>query len=62
MVGTTATNRVLATLPLKAIGYTQNPNNYIYEADGTTARQFLNVRVVINNHVYRVGNLGNTPA
>lgn len=62
MVGTTATNRLLATLPLKALGYTQNPNNYIYEADGTTARQFLNVRVVINNHVYRVGNLGTTPS
>jgi len=62
MVGTTATNRLLATLPLKALGYTQDPNNVIYAADGTTANQFLNVRVVINNHVYRVGNLGNTPA
>lgn len=62
MVGTAATNRVAATLPLKALGYTQNPNNYIYEDDGTTARQFLNVRVVINNHVYRVGNLGTTLA
>lgn len=62
MVGTAATNRVLATLPLKALGYTQDPNNVIYAADGTTANQFLNVRVVINNHVYRVGNLGNTPA
>ena len=62
MVGTTGTNRVLATLPLKALGYTQDPNNYIYETDGITARQFLNVRVVINNHVYRVGQLGTTPA
>lgn len=62
MVGTAGTNRLLATLPLKAIGYVQDPNNYIYETDGTTARQFLNVRVVINNHVYRVGNLGNTPS
>lgn len=62
MVGTAATNRLLATLPLKALGYTQNPNNVVYASDGTTANQFLNVRVVINNHVYRVGQLGNTPA
>jgi len=62
MVGTTATNRITATLPLKALGYTQNPNNVIYAADGTSANQFLNVRVAINNHVYRVGQLGNTPA
>lgn len=62
MVGTVATNRVLATLPLKALGYTQDPNNVIYAADGTTANQFLNVRVTINNHVYRVGQVGTTPA
>lgn len=62
MVGTAATNRVLATLPLKALGYSLDPNNQVYEADGTTARQFLNVRVAINNHVYRVGQLGTTPA
>lgn len=62
MVGTAATNRVAATLPLKALGYTLNPNNVVRASDGTTANQFLNVRVVINNHVYRVGQLGNTPA
>jgi len=62
MVGTAATNRLLATLPLKALGYSLDPRNVIYASDGTTANQFLNVRVVINNHVYRVGNLGITPA
>jgi hypothetical protein len=63
MVGSTATNRLLATLPLKAIGYSLSGDQQtIYEADGTTAKQFLNLRVVINNHVFRVGQLGTTPA
>lgn len=51
-----------AASPMKAIGYSLNAENTIFEADGTTARQFLNVRVVINNHVYRAGSAGITPA
>ena len=62
IVGTTATNRVAATLPLKTIGFTSNPENEVFEADGVTVRPFLNLRVTINNHISRVGNLGITPA
>ncbi len=51
----------LVTLPLKVIGYTENPNNLnnpiSYTADPTT-QPFLNVRVQINNHTYRAGSLG----
>ena len=49
------------TLPLKVIGYTNDPNNLSqpisYVADQTTAA-FLNVMVTINNHAYRGGSLG----
>jgi hypothetical protein len=49
------------TLPLKVIGYTNNPNNLAnpisYTADATTAA-FLNVMVQINNHTYRGGSVG----
>ncbi len=49
------------TLPLKVIGYTNNPNNLSnpisYAADATTA-PFLNVMVQSNNHTYRAGSLG----
>jgi hypothetical protein len=49
------------TLPLKVIGYTNNPTNLAnlisYTADATTA-PFLNVMVQINNHTYRAGSLG----
>ena len=62
LVGTTATNRVAATLPLKVIGFSPNPKNEIFAADGTTVNPFLNVLVTINNHISRVGNLGITPA
>jgi hypothetical protein len=61
MIGTNSTDRVAATLPLKAIGYSQSSKQTnVYASDGTTAKQFLNVRVVINNHVFRVGQLGVT--
>lgn len=49
------------TLPLKVIGYTQDPNNLnnpiSYTADATT-QPFLNVMVQLNNHTYRAGSLG----
>jgi len=46
-------------LPLKAIGYTPNPQNgpASYTKDDTTS-PFLSVRVMLNNHVYRAGTLG----
>jgi hypothetical protein len=49
------------TLPLKAIGYTPNPQNgpASYTADVTTS-PFLSVRVMINNHVYKAGTAGTT--
>lgn len=51
----------VVTLPLKVLGYTNNPNNLAnpisYAADATTA-PFLNVMVQINNHTYRAGSLG----
>lgn len=51
----------IITLPLKVIGYTNDPNNLAnrisYVADATTAA-FLNVMVTINNHAYRGGSLG----
>ena len=48
------------TLPLKAIGWTLNPNNLskITDYPGANATPFANVRVMINNHVYKVGTLG----
>jgi len=60
-VGTDNSVRANPASPMKAIGYSLNAENTIFEADGATARKFLNVRVVINNHVYRAGSAGTTP-
>ena len=50
-----------ATLPLKVIGYTLDPDNLnkpiSYTQDATTS-PFLNVRVMINNHAFKAGTLG----
>ncbi len=61
-------NKTLVTLPLKAIGYTRNPNN-IPRANPTSITAptmantpFLNVMVMINNHAYKAGTLGATLA
>lgn len=58
-------NKTLATLPLKVIGYTDNPNNKarrnpVDPAAAPTMRNtpFLNVQVMINNHVFKAGTLG----
>lgn len=60
-VFTTNATYTLATLPLKVIGYDQNAQNLAqpvsYVADATT-QAFLNVQVIINNHVMRPGTLG----
>jgi|SRR5271154_446831 len=58
-------NKTLATLPLKAIGYTRNPNNIArlnpveFAGNYTLANTpFLNVMVMINNHVWKAGTPG----
>jgi hypothetical protein len=48
----------VVTLPLKAIGYTPNPQNEPVGYDAANVTPFLSVRVMLNNHVYKVGNLG----
>lgn len=50
--------RVSSTFPLKAIGYSLNVNNQINVPDGTAANQFLNIRVLINNHTFKSGTEG----
>jgi hypothetical protein len=62
LVGTASTDRLAATLPLKVIGFTPNPKNVVFAANGTTVNPYLNLLVTINNHISRVGNLGITPA
>lgn len=47
----------LATLPLKVKSYSHNSQNQIYDADGKV-KPFLNLQVVINNHVFKAGTLG----
>lgn len=58
-------NKTLATLPLKVIGYSPNPSNIaranpVDPVGAPTLRNtpFLNVQVMINNHVYKSGTLG----
>lgn len=48
-------NKNVVTLPLRALGWSLNPNNK--PAPGLTMETtpFLNVRVTINNHVYAAG-------
>jgi len=55
-------NKTVATLPLKAIGYSQNSQNIAARGLTMATTPFLNVRVVINNHVYRAGTAGTTLA
>jgi hypothetical protein len=49
-----------AYLPLKAIGYAQNPQNLSNTISYTanTTSPFLNIVVMINNHVYKAGTAG----
>lgn len=44
--------KAVATLPLKVVGWTQHPNNIAATTLSQAFTPFLNVRVVINNHVY----------
>jgi hypothetical protein len=60
VVGTN-TVRDAETLPLKAIAYSQNVSNNIYDSTGIV-NPFLNIIVSLNNHVYKPGTTGTTPA
>jgi hypothetical protein len=55
--------RTTVTLPLKAIAFA-NPGNILDPADatGATTLPFLDIIVSLNNHSYRAGSLGITPA
>lgn len=48
-------NKNVVTLPLRALGYTQNPNNIAATGLTMATTPFLNVRVTINNPVYAIG-------
>lgn len=48
-------NKTLTTLPVRALGYSQNVNNIAGPGLTLATTPFLNVRVTINNHVYAVG-------
>jgi hypothetical protein len=64
-VGGDATHDYLkttATLPLKVVGWTQNPNNVAATGLTQATTPFLNVRVIINNHVYGHSVVGTTLA
>jgi hypothetical protein len=54
--------KTTATLPLKALGYTQNPQNIAGPGLTIATTPFLNIRVLINNHVYGHNTVGTTLA
>jgi hypothetical protein len=49
-----------ATLPLKVLGFTPDPNNTAAVGATLQTTPFLNVLVTINNHVWRAGTVGQT--
>lgn len=60
-----ATNRVLATLPLKALAFLQTGNSIFdpaFPVGTPTTKPFLDIVVTINNHALRSGTAGITPA
>lgn len=54
--------KTTSTLPLKAIGYTLDPENTADSRLTLETTPFLNVRVIINNHYYKAGTVGTTLA
>jgi len=48
-------NKSLASLPLKALGYSQNVNNIAAPGLTMATTPFLNVRVTLNQPVYAIG-------
>lgn len=65
---TTRDAGALATLAVQAIGYTENPTQPTggtgtpYTPYTLSTMPYVNVRVIINNHAFKVGNLGAVPA
>lgn len=53
-------DKTTATLPLKVIGWTQDPKNIAAPGLTQATTPFLNVRVLINNHVYGHNAAGTT--
>jgi hypothetical protein len=71
MIGTAGTDRTNVGLPFKVLGFSKNvSNDPIFENAAPPAipngysvvRPFMNVMGTINNHVYRAGSVGITPA
>jgi hypothetical protein len=54
--------KTTATLPLKVLGYTPNPQNVAGTGLTITTTPFLNLRVTINNHVFGHNSAGTTLA
>lgn len=54
--------KTTATLPLKVLGYTQNPQNVAPTGLTMATTPFLNIRVTINNHVFGHNSVGTTLA
>lgn len=54
--------KTTATLPLKVLGYTQNPFNIAGAGLTLATTPFLNIRVTINNHVFGHNTAGVTLA
>lgn len=54
--------KTTATLPLKVLGYTKNPNNVAAPGLTIATTPFLNVMVTINNHFYGHNTAGTTLA
>lgn len=50
-------NKNVVTLPLRALGYTKNPNNVAAPTLTLATTPFLNVMVTINNPAYAIGSL-----
>lgn len=55
-------SKLVVTLPLKVVGWTQHPSNIAATGLTQATTPFLNVRVLINNHVYGHNVLGTTLA
>ncbi len=50
-------NKNVVTLPLRALGYTQNPYNIAAPGLTLATTPFINVRVTLNNPAYAIGSL-----
>lgn len=51
-------NKQNVKLPLKLIGFSTSPENISHTNATLKTTPFLNVKVLINNHLYKTGNMG----